>query len=75
MKFCTLFLFSHKCIFLSKKHIYGTENKLFVVKFNIFEQHFVDFKKFLTKYVYTSPLAQQMDTKARYIVTKLYESF
>lgn len=46
-----------------------------IVKFNIFEQHFVDFKKFLTKYVYTSPLAQQMDTKARYIVTKLYESF
>lgn len=46
-----------------------------IVKFDTFGDTFIDLKNCLGEYVYSSPLANQMDTKATYIVHKLYDSF
>ena len=46
-----------------------------IVKFDLFENDFKLMKKSLYKFVYSSPIAQQMDSKANYIVRKLYKSF
>lgn len=46
-----------------------------IAQFGAFDDTFPKLKKFLGLYVYSSPLAQQMDTKAEYIVHKLFDSF
>jgi len=46
-----------------------------IVQFDKFEKDFDNLKDLLYRFVYKSPTAQQMDTKARYIVEKLYNSF
>lgn len=46
-----------------------------IVEFETFEKTFFDLKDCLKEYVYSSPLANQMDTKAKYIVHKLFDSF
>lgn len=47
-----------------------------VASFNDFEQHFKNFKKeFVGKYIYQSPLAYQMDTKAKLIAGRLFDTF
>lgn len=46
-----------------------------IVKFEMFGNTFIDLKECLKEYVYSSPLANQMDTKATYIIHKLYDSF
>lgn len=46
-----------------------------IIVFNKFKDHFDVFKKTINDYIYVSPLAQKMDTKARYIVEHLYTSF
>lgn len=47
-----------------------------IASFNEFEKHFKNFKKeFVSKYIYKSPIACQMDTKAKLIATKLFNTF
>ncbi|MCQ2790153.1 MAG: dNTP triphosphohydrolase [bacterium] len=47
-----------------------------IASFNDFEKHFKNFKKdFVGKYIYQSPLAYQMDTKAKLIASRLFDTF
>ena len=47
-----------------------------IASFDIFKDEFENYKKnFITKYIYDAPLIYQMDTKAKLVAKKLYESF
>ncbi len=46
-----------------------------IVKFKSFEKDFENLKDLLKTYVYSSPIANQMDTKAKFIINRLYDSF
>lgn len=46
-----------------------------IASFDVFENYFKDYKKFVSKYIYESPIANQMDTKAQLIASRLYSSF
>ncbi len=51
-------------------------SKKTIASFNDFEQHFKNFKKdFVGKYIYQSPIAYQMDTKAKLIANRLFDTF
>lgn len=52
------------------------ESKINIADFSKFKEHFKSFKDdFVTKYIYQSPIANQMDTKAQLIANRLYGSF
>lgn len=51
------------------------QHSISIAEYSIFKNIFVDYKKFMKKYIYTSPIACQMDTKAKYIANRLFESF
>lgn len=46
-----------------------------IIIFSSFRDSFDTLKNLLGKYVYNSPIANQMDTKAQFIIERLYESF
>ena len=47
-----------------------------IATFDVFNTHFKEFKKdFVGKYIYQSPIANQMDTKAKMIADRLFTSF
>lgn len=46
-----------------------------IAEYSSFKNIFNDYKEFMKKYIYRSPIACQMDTKAKYIANRLFESF
>lgn len=47
-----------------------------IVVFDKFEEHFKPYKKdFITKYIYDAPIICQMDTKAKLVAERLFDSF
>lgn len=47
-----------------------------IASFDVFNGEFENYKKnFITKYIYDAPLICQMDTKAKLVAEKLYDSF
>lgn len=47
-----------------------------IASFNCFDDHFEDFKKqFIGKYIYNSPIVNQMDKKAKLIANRLFDTF
>ena len=46
-----------------------------VAEYMLFKDYFKPYKDFMKKYIYNSPIACQMDTKAKFIAGRLFESF
>ena len=50
--------------------------KSVIATFDEFNDYFIKFKKeFVGKYIYQSPIAHQMDTKAKMVANRLFNSF
>ena len=46
-----------------------------IAEYSAFKEHFKSYKTFMKNYIYKSPIACQMDTKAQFIAGRLFESF
>ena len=46
-----------------------------IADYDLFKNDFKKYKDFMKKYIYNSPIACQMDTKATIIAKRLFESF
>lgn len=46
-----------------------------IAEYSSFKEHFKSYKTFMKNYIYKSPIACQMDTKAQFIAGRLFESF
>lgn len=46
-----------------------------IAEYSAFKEHFKSYKTFIKNYIYKSPIACQMDTKAQFIAGRLFESF
>ncbi len=46
-----------------------------IAEYSAFKDYFKSYKTFMKKFIYKSPIACQMDTKARFIASRLFESF